>query len=76
MQDAVAVEEEENEDEALELEEKEEKRRKLFVVNLPWGFSAANIEKLFVGCDAFKDVVVTASRCVLLFLYRFFFFFF
>lgn len=62
MQDAAAVEKEEKKDETLESqeEEEEEKRRKLFVVNLPWSFSAPDIEKLFGECGTVKDVEVTA----------------
>ncbi|ONK56041.1 uncharacterized protein A4U43_C10F3530 [Asparagus officinalis] len=49
------------ENETLEKEEDggdEEKRRKLFVVNLPWSFSAPEVEKLFGECGTVKDVEI------------------
>ncbi|OAY62758.1 RNA-binding protein CP33, chloroplastic [Ananas comosus] len=51
---AAAVEEEE--------EEEEEKRRKLYVVNLPWNFSAPDIQKLFGECGTVKDVEIIKQK--------------
>lgn len=38
--------------------ERPENRRKLFVLNLPWSFSVADIKKLFGECGAVDDVEV------------------
>nr|CAD1845030.1 unnamed protein product [Ananas comosus var. bracteatus] len=51
---AAAAEEEE--------EEEEEKRRKLYVVNLPWNFSAPDIQKLFGECGTVKDVEIIKQK--------------
>ncbi|KAJ6830619.1 31 kDa ribonucleoprotein, chloroplastic-like [Iris pallida] len=53
---AVADEEEEEEGGG------EEKRKKLFVVNLPWDFSAPNIETLFGECGTVKDVEIIKQK--------------
>ncbi|KAJ6851599.1 31 kDa ribonucleoprotein, chloroplastic-like [Iris pallida] len=45
-----------------EEEEGEEKRKKLFVVNLPWDFSAPDIEKLFGECGTVKDVEIIKQK--------------
>uniref|UniRef100_A0A0A9D3U1 RRM domain-containing protein n=1 Tax=Arundo donax TaxID=35708 RepID=A0A0A9D3U1_ARUDO len=43
-------------------EEQGEKRRKLYVFNLPWSFPAPEIEKLFAQCGAVKDVEVIKGK--------------
>jgi RNA recognition motif-containing protein len=43
---------------AEEEEEQGEKRRKLYVANLPWSFPAPEIEKLFAQHGTVKDVEV------------------
>lgn len=45
--------------EAEGYEEQGETRRKLFVGNMPFTFSAAETEKLFAECGVVKDVEVT-----------------
>lgn len=42
--------------------EEDEKRRKLYVVNLPWNFSAPEIEKLFGECGTVKDVEIIKQK--------------
>lgn len=48
----------------VEIEEKEEEtqqqdqRRKLFVLNLPWSFTVADIKNLFSECGTVIDVEV------------------
>lgn len=43
-------------------EEQGEKRRKLYVANLPWSFPAPEIEKLFAQCGVVKDVEVIKGK--------------
>ncbi|KAL5215656.1 hypothetical protein ABZP36_007057 [Zizania latifolia] len=45
-----------------EEEEQGEKRRKLYVANIPWSFPAPEIEKLFSQCGAVKDVEVIKAK--------------
>ncbi|THU56782.1 hypothetical protein C4D60_Mb11t20830 [Musa balbisiana] len=47
---------------AVEEEEIGEKRRKVYVVNLPWDFSAPDIEKLFAQCGTVKDVEIIKQK--------------
>ncbi|RWV97047.1 hypothetical protein GW17_00040193 [Ensete ventricosum] len=47
---------------AAEEEEIGEKRRKVYVVNLPWDFSAPDIEKLFSQCGTVKDVEIIKQK--------------
>lgn len=50
----------------LENSPKPDNRRKLFVLNLPWSFSVADIKKLFSECGAVSDVEVLAVISMLL----------
>ena len=43
-------------------EEQGEKRRKLYVANLPWSLPAPEVEKLFAQCGTVKDVEVRARH--------------
>ncbi|CAN6276761.1 unnamed protein product [Urochloa humidicola] len=47
---------------AAEEEEQGEKRRKLYVANLPWSVPAAEIEKLFAQCGTVKDVELIKGK--------------
>nr|KAJ0219302.1 hypothetical protein LSAT_V11C300108320 [Lactuca sativa] len=46
------------EEEKLEQTEKEENKRKLFVLNLPWSFSVADIKNLFGECGTVADIEI------------------
>ncbi|CAI9274741.1 unnamed protein product [Lactuca saligna] len=46
------------EEEKLEETEKEENKRKLFVLNLPWSFSVADIKNLFGECGTVADIEI------------------
>lgn len=52
--DVKKEEQEEEEEEDGDLE----KRRKLYVANIPWSYSAPDIVKLFSECGTVKDVEV------------------
>ncbi|KAH7687387.1 Splicing factor 3b subunit 4 protein [Dioscorea alata] len=54
--DGVKKEEEEEEDGDLE------KRRKLYVANIPWSYSAPDIVKLFSECGTVKDVEIIKQK--------------
>ncbi|KAI3494816.1 hypothetical protein L1887_40428 [Cichorium endivia] len=54
IQQEISVVEEEGE--KLEESEKEDNKRKLFVLNLPWSFSVADIKNLFGECGNVADV--------------------
>lgn len=56
-------------EEDLENSRKPDNRRKLFVLNLPWSFSVADIKKLFSECGTVADVEVRRTN-VRLFLLR------
>ncbi|CAN6240694.1 unnamed protein product [Urochloa humidicola] len=43
-------------------EEQGEKRRKLYVTNLPWSVPAAEVEKLFAQCGTVKDVELIKGK--------------
>ncbi|KAG8082935.1 hypothetical protein GUJ93_ZPchr0014g46750 [Zizania palustris] len=43
-------------------EEQGEKRRKVYVANIPWSFLAPEIEKLFAQCGTVKDVEVIKAK--------------
>lgn len=63
MQDIPVVENEAKYDVKKEEQEEEEdgdleKRRKLYVANIPWSYSAPDIVKLFSECGTVKDVEV------------------
>ncbi|XP_072955637.1 28 kDa ribonucleoprotein, chloroplastic-like [Typha angustifolia] len=47
---------------AVSVPAEEEKRRKLYVVNLPWNLSAPDIEKLFGECGTVKDVEIIKQK--------------
>ncbi|CAN6229362.1 unnamed protein product [Urochloa humidicola] len=47
---------------AAEEEEQGEKRRKLYVANLPWSVPAAEVEKLFAQCGTVKDVELIKGK--------------
>ncbi|XP_006652723.1 31 kDa ribonucleoprotein, chloroplastic-like [Oryza brachyantha] len=49
-------------DEEEEEAEEGEKRRKLYVANIPWSLPAPEIEKLFAQCGAVKDVEVIKGK--------------
>jgi len=49
---------------AEEGEEQGEKRRKLYVANLPWSFPAPEIEKLFAQHGTVKDVEVGVGGAI------------
>lgn len=55
--ESLTVDEEEEEDEAGN-SGKADSRRKLFVLNLPWSFSVADIKKVFSECGSVADVEV------------------
>ncbi|KAH6778782.1 RNA-binding family protein [Perilla frutescens var. hirtella] len=46
----------------LEKSRKPDNRRKLFVLNLPWSFSVADIKKLFSECGAVSDVEIIKQK--------------
>ncbi|KAG8374610.1 hypothetical protein BUALT_Bualt10G0013300 [Buddleja alternifolia] len=58
--ESVTVEEEEEED--VEKPQKVENRRKLFVLNLPWSYSVADIKKLFGECGIVSDVEIIKQK--------------
>ncbi|XP_024994238.1 33 kDa ribonucleoprotein, chloroplastic isoform X1 [Cynara cardunculus var. scolymus] len=49
---------EEEEVEKLEQTQKEENKKKLFVLNLPWSFSVADVKNLFGECGTVADVEI------------------
>ncbi|KAJ1272539.1 hypothetical protein BS78_06G209700 [Paspalum vaginatum] len=59
---AVAAASSPPEAQAAEGEEQGEKRRKLYVANLPWSFPAPEVEKLFAQCGTVKDVEVIKGK--------------
>ncbi|XP_076941840.1 28 kDa ribonucleoprotein, chloroplastic-like [Bidens hawaiensis] len=63
QQDIVSVaveEEEEDEEEEVKLKQtqKEDNKRKLFVLNLPWSFSVADVKDFFGACGSVADVEI------------------
>ncbi|KAK1262421.1 hypothetical protein QJS04_geneDACA008819 [Acorus gramineus] len=48
--------------EETQIESKEEKRRKLYVFNLPWSFSAEDIKNLFGQCGSVRDVEIIRQK--------------
>ncbi|WVZ86912.1 hypothetical protein U9M48_033625 [Paspalum notatum var. saurae] len=59
---AVAAASSPPEAQAEEEQEQGEKRRKLYVANLPWSFPAPEVEKLFAECGTVKDVEVIKGK--------------
>ncbi|PIN22819.1 Splicing factor 3b, subunit 4 [Handroanthus impetiginosus] len=49
-------------EESVEKSQKSENRRKLFVLNLPWSFSVADIKKLFGECGTVADVEIIKQK--------------
>ncbi|KAK6119497.1 hypothetical protein DH2020_002021 [Rehmannia glutinosa] len=49
-------------EEEVEKSEKQDNRRKLFVLNLPWSFSVADIKKVFGECGGVEDVEIIKHK--------------
>ncbi|XP_051114818.1 28 kDa ribonucleoprotein, chloroplastic [Andrographis paniculata] len=49
-------------EEKVEKEKKPDNRRKLFVLNLPWTFSVADIKKVFGECGTVADVEIIKQK--------------
>ncbi|KAI3693777.1 hypothetical protein L1987_76729 [Smallanthus sonchifolius] len=54
----VQEEEDDDDDEKLEQTQKEDNKRKLFVLNLPWSFTVADVKTFFGECGTVADVEI------------------
>ncbi|XP_076881422.1 RNA-binding protein CP33, chloroplastic-like [Bidens hawaiensis] len=55
---SVAVEDDEEEVKILKQTQKEDNKRKLFVLNLPWSFTAVDVKEFFGECGSVADVEI------------------